>query len=145
MSSRQGTPTWMILKFCWVLNGVVRSGISRYICAILHERYANIWGCKYDWLFESIPQKHCNDRIIVWSRGKGLGTHLPITCNQMRLTALSGGSSAMNFYFWTKPPAADVNTWEELGNPGWNWDAFQKYTLRAEQYVSDPPSNKNRV
>lgn len=51
----------------------------------------------------------------------------------------------MNFYFWTKPPAADVNTWEELGNPGWNWDAFQKYTLRAEQYVSDPPSNKNRI
>lgn len=39
----------------------------------------------------------------------------------------------MNFYLWTKPPAADVNTWEELGNPGWNWDVFQKYSLRAEQ------------
>ena len=41
----------------------------------------------------------------------------------------------MNFYLWTKPPAADVNAWEELGNPGWNWKTFQKYALRAEQYV----------
>ncbi|EPT01735.1 hypothetical protein FOMPIDRAFT_1119678 [Fomitopsis schrenkii] len=73
---------------------------------------------KYDWLFKSIPQKHCNDLTVVWSRGKGLG-----------------GSSAMNFYLWSKPPAADVNAWEELGNPGWNWEAFQKYTLRAENFT----------
>lgn len=47
----------------------------------------------------------------------------------------------MNFYLWSKPPAADVNAWEELGNPGWNWEAFQKYTLRAEKYVFDSPIN----
>ncbi|TFY63801.1 hypothetical protein EVJ58_g3037 [Rhodofomes roseus] len=82
------------------------------------------WGAtfgdpKYDWLFESTPQKYCNDRTITWSRGKGLG-----------------GSSAMNFYLWSKPPTADINAWEELGNPGWNWDTYLKYTLRTEQFTA---------
>ncbi|KAJ7925389.1 hypothetical protein B0H13DRAFT_2314603 [Mycena leptocephala] len=30
----------------------------------------------------------------------------------------------MNFYAWTKPPAADVDAIEQLGNPGWNWADF---------------------
>lgn len=42
----------------------------------------------------------------------------------------------MNFYTWSKPPAADVNVWEEMGNPGWNWRAYVKYTLRAEECVA---------
>ena len=39
----------------------------------------------------------------------------------------------MNFYGWIKPPAADVNAFEELGNPGWNWEAYHKYTCRVEK------------
>ncbi|TFY63799.1 hypothetical protein EVJ58_g3033 [Rhodofomes roseus] len=74
---------------------------------------------KYDWAFMTTPQKHCNDRQLLWSRGKGLG-----------------GSSAINFYAWIKPPAADVDAWEELGNPGWNWKAYTKYTLRAEGFTA---------
>lgn len=41
----------------------------------------------------------------------------------------------MNFVGWIKPPASDVNTIEELGNTGWNWESYHKYTLRAEEYV----------
>ena len=41
----------------------------------------------------------------------------------------------MNFYTWSKPPAADVNAWEALENVGWNWETYLKYTLRAEEYV----------
>lgn len=48
----------------------------------------------------------------------------------------AGGSSAVNFYTWSKPPAADVNAWEELGNPGWDWKAYTRYTMRAEEYVA---------
>lgn len=39
----------------------------------LRLRRINLRGYKYDWLFKSIPQKHCNDLTVVWSRGKGLG------------------------------------------------------------------------
>ncbi|TCD63183.1 hypothetical protein EIP91_005880 [Steccherinum ochraceum] len=76
-------------------------------------------GFVYDWAFMTVPQKHSNDRQWAWNRGKGLG-----------------GSSAMNFYAWVKPPAADINAHEELGNPGWNWDSYQKYTCRSETYTA---------
>ncbi|KAH9928307.1 GMC oxidoreductase [Fomitopsis serialis] len=40
------------------------------------------------------------------------------------------------FLRWMKPPAADVDAWEELGNPGWNWKSYMKYTLRAEGFTA---------
>ncbi|KAI0950969.1 hypothetical protein AcW1_008132 [Taiwanofungus camphoratus] len=73
---------------------------------------------KYDWCFATVPQKYSNNRAIPWSRGKGLG-----------------GSTIMNFYAWIKPPAADINAFEELGNPGWNWESYNKVLLRAEDFT----------
>ncbi|TCD63782.1 hypothetical protein EIP91_004965 [Steccherinum ochraceum] len=78
---------------------------------------------KYDWGFTTVPQAHSNNRQWMWNRGKGLG-----------------GSSAMNFYAWIKPPAADVNAFEELGNPGWNWESYKKYTTRSEHFT--PPTEE---
>lgn len=46
---------------------------------------------------------------------------------------LLGGSSGMNFYGWIKPPAQDVDVFEELGNPGWNWESYQRCTKRCEK------------
>lgn len=31
-----------------------------------------------------------------------------------------------------------LRDWEKLGNPGWNWDDFAKYTARASTYVPLP-------
>ena len=56
------------------------------------------------------------------------------------LTISVGGSSAMNFYAWIKPPAEDINVYEELGNPGWNWESYQRCTMHTEKYVSPPLS-----
>lgn len=42
----------------------------------------------------------------------------------------------MNFYVWTKPPKEDIDVYEELGNPGWNWKSYQELTMRTEEYVS---------
>ncbi|OCH90043.1 GMC oxidoreductase [Obba rivulosa] len=86
---------------------------------MLGGQYGATWGDqKYDWGFETTPQKAMNDSVIPWNRGKGLG-----------------GTSAMNFWAWCKPPAQDVDAWETLGNPGWNWESYQKYVLRAEQFT----------
>ncbi|KAJ7230526.1 GMC oxidoreductase [Mycena pura] len=35
---------------------------------------------------------------------------------------------------WTKPPARDVNAIEALGNPGWNWEEYSKYTRISETF-----------
>ncbi|KDR78170.1 hypothetical protein GALMADRAFT_224541 [Galerina marginata CBS 339.88] len=72
---------------------------------------------QYDWAFMTTKQKNANDREILWSRGKGLG-----------------GSSAINFYVWIKPPAADIDALEKLGNPGWNWANYEKYSKKAETF-----------
>lgn len=43
-----------------------------------------------------------------------------------------GGTSAMNFYAWIKPPAENINDFEKLGNPGWNWNDFMEHSKRTE-------------
>ncbi|KAJ3479105.1 hypothetical protein NLI96_g9295 [Meripilus lineatus] len=73
---------------------------------------------KYDWNFATVPQKYGGDRPWQWNRGKCLG-----------------GSSAMNFYAWIKPPAEDINVYEELGNPGWNWESYQRCTMHTENFT----------
>ncbi|KAH9841077.1 GMC oxidoreductase [Rhodofomes roseus] len=72
---------------------------------------------KYDWIFTTKPQENAYGKVMTWNRGKGLG-----------------GSSAMNFYVWTKPPKQAVDAIEELGNPGWNWKSYQELTMRTEDF-----------
>ncbi|KAJ3855235.1 GMC oxidoreductase-domain-containing protein, partial [Lentinula lateritia] len=69
---------------------------------------------EYDWGFKTAPQKFSDNIEYLWSRGKGLG-----------------GTSAMNFSVWTFPPKEDIDNWEKLGNPGWNWANFEKHATRA--------------
>ncbi|KAH9948777.1 alcohol oxidase [Amylocystis lapponica] len=72
----------------------------------------------YDWHHQTKKSK-VTQREFSWSRGKGLG-----------------GSSAINFLVWSKPPVRDLNDIENLGNPGWNWENFQKYVARTEGFIA---------
>ena len=38
---------------------------------------------------------------------------------------------------WDRASKADYDAWEELGNPGWNWDSMIKYMQRAENVTDD--------
>ena len=46
-----------------------------------------------------------------------------------------GGDSSVNGLVWIRPPKADYDAFEQLGNPGWNWntlyDASKKVHNRA--------------
>jgi hypothetical protein len=66
--------------------------------------------------------------------------HLTVTVSKWLLTLSirEGGSSALNFYTWSKPPAADVDAIEKLGNPGWNFKEYLKYSLMSETYTLVP-------
>ena len=48
----------------------------------------------YDWIFKTTPQKHGNDRVVAHPRGKQLG-----------------GSSAINFDYWTHASQRDIDDW----------------------------------
>ncbi|EMD36407.1 hypothetical protein CERSUDRAFT_84557 [Gelatoporia subvermispora B] len=73
---------------------------------------------KYDWAFKTVNQAHSNNRAYPWPRGKCLG-----------------GSSAINFLLWNKPAREYLDALTELGNPGWNWESFDKYSKKAEKFI----------
>ena len=59
----------------------------------------------YNWRYETMPQKHCNDRRMYWPRGKTLG-----------------GSSSINAMLYVRGHASDYDHWRQLGNEGWSYD-----------------------
>ncbi|KZT52041.1 GMC oxidoreductase [Calocera cornea HHB12733] len=78
---------------------------------------------EYDWAFMTTPQERCDGKQLMWSRGKSLG-----------------GSSAMNFMSYMRPSEKDINAWEELGNPGWNWSNFLEHSKFGERFT--PPNSE---
>ncbi|KAF8064007.1 GMC oxidoreductase [Lyophyllum atratum] len=87
------------------------------IIAIPSQYGLAIGNPKYDWCFQTTRQQHSNNKQMLWSRGKGLG-----------------GSSTINFCAWIKPPAGDIDAWEKLGNPGWNWADYLRYSRKTENF-----------
>ncbi|KAI0749991.1 GMC oxidoreductase [Daedaleopsis nitida] len=89
----------------------------------------------YDWAFLTAPQSKAMFKMapnmkpaksFYWSRGKGLG-----------------GSSCMNFLYWTRPQREEIESIEKLGNPGWTWERFfeaskKSETFRTTQYTNRP-------
>ncbi len=82
----------------------------------------------YDWIFDTVPQTHGNNRVVNHPRGKQLG-----------------GSSAINFNYWTHASQQDIDDWGQLGNPGWSWDELFPYFLKSENYNAPPASVSAQV
>ncbi|KAG6909080.1 hypothetical protein DXG01_002061 [Tephrocybe rancida] len=51
-----------------------------------------------------------------------------------------GGTSTINYLMWSLPPAVDIDAFEKLGNPGWNWDEFHRYSRKIEKF--HPPTKE---
>jgi choline dehydrogenase-like flavoprotein len=74
----------------------------------------------YNWGYQTVPQKHLLGRTIDYSRGKGLG-----------------GSSAINFAFYTRGPDSDWDEWAKLvGDDFFNAKNALKRFKRIEGYAS---------
>jgi choline dehydrogenase len=69
----------------------------------------------YNWHYETVPQKHCNDRRMYWPRGKTLG-----------------GSSAINAMLYVRGNAWDYDHWRQLGNEGWSYNDVLPFFKKAE-------------
>lgn len=71
----------------------------------------------YSWRYQSVPQKHLNNRVLFMPRGKVLG-----------------GSSSTNGLVYCRGAAADFDNWAKLGNKGWSYDDVLPYFKRAESH-----------
>jgi choline dehydrogenase-like flavoprotein len=85
-------------------------------------RKGSTLGTKYDWNFTTVPQTGLNGRVLPINRGKVLG-----------------GSSAINLMVWDRGAATEYDQWEEVGNPGWNWNSMLKAMIKSENYTGSPP------
>lgn len=111
--------------------GVIEAGIDRRDDpTVLTPGFAPVmWENKdYDWIFKSVPQTYGNDRVIAHPRGKQLG-----------------GSSAINFNYWTHASQKDIDNWGALGNRGWSWQELFPYFQKSETYHSPPAAISDQV
>ena len=68
-----------------------------------------------NWAYMTEPQANLNRRKLFWPRGKILG-----------------GSSSINAMIYFRGQREDYNGWQELGNPGWDFDSVLPWFLKAQ-------------
>ena len=97
---------------------------------LLAERFSTFINYPdYNWGYKTVPQIHLKDRIIDYSRGRGVG-----------------GSSRINFAAYTIGPKGDYDHWSELvGDDFFNWqntrrrfnkiEAYETFGLESKKYI----------
>lgn len=80
--------------------------------------YSNNHKMKHDWGFETVPQKHLNDRVIYIPRGK-----------------VMGGCSSTNAMAYVRGNRNDYDQWAKLGNNGWAYNDVLPYFNKSENYL----------
>ena len=87
------------------------------------QRWLTFMNEKLNWGYKTVPQKHCNDREIDYSRGKGLG-----------------GSSAINFGVYTRGARDDYEEWARIvDDDSFGWDAMKRRFISLESFQGKPP------
>lgn len=70
---------------------------------------------KLNWNFDTVPQKHMNDRVCYQPRGKTLG-----------------GSSSINGMIYVRGSHYDYDRWADAGCPGWSYEDVLPYFKKSE-------------
>ncbi|HYZ43032.1 MAG TPA: GMC family oxidoreductase N-terminal domain-containing protein [Stellaceae bacterium] len=70
---------------------------------------------RFNWMFESEPEKQLNNRSLYQPRGKVLG-----------------GTSSINGMVYMRGTPTDYDGWRQRGCEGWDWDSVLPYFKRAE-------------
>ncbi|GAC99734.1 choline dehydrogenase [Pseudozyma hubeiensis SY62] len=104
--------------------GVLEAGGNGFGVGIIDTpgQFGADLGTIYDWNYTTVAQEGVPSSG--WPRGKVLG-----------------GSSALNFYVWDRSSRYEIDAWEQLGNPGWNWNNLYSAMKKSEKF--HPPSQEN--
>lgn len=80
----------------------------------------NLQDEKYNWYYETVPQKHANNRSFYWPRGRVLG-----------------GSSSLNAMVYVRGHGKDQDRWaEEIGDEKWNYDHLLPYFKKSQNFYA---------
>ncbi|WP_341251076.1 GMC family oxidoreductase [Euzebya pacifica] len=82
--------------------------------------FPSLYRSRWDWNFDTEPQKHVLDRRVYWPRGKVLG-----------------GSSSINAMIYIRGHRGDYDRWRDhWGCKGWGYDDVLPYFVRSEDNAS---------
>ena len=70
-----------------------------------------------DWCFNTEKEPNCDNRQMVYPRGKTLG-----------------GSSSINGMLYIRGQSNDYHYWRQLGNVGWSWEDVLPYFKKSEDF-----------
>jgi choline dehydrogenase len=70
---------------------------------------------KVNWRFETVPQRHLNNRPMYYPQGRTLG-----------------GSTSINAMIYIRGHRNDYDAWRDLGNKGWGYDDVLPYFRMSE-------------
>ncbi|KAJ6668376.1 hypothetical protein lerEdw1_015753 [Lerista edwardsae] len=77
----------------------------------------NLCDDKYNWFYHTTPQKHMDNRIMYWPRGR-----------------VWGGSSSLNAMVYIRGHAEDYNRWNKEGAVGWDYEGCLPYFKKAQTH-----------
>ncbi|EST04625.1 Glucose-methanol-choline oxidoreductase, N-terminal [Kalmanozyma brasiliensis GHG001] len=105
--------------------GVLEAGGNGFGVGIIDTpgQFGADLGTIFDWNYTTTAQSN-GVPAVGWPRGKVLG-----------------GSSALNFYVWDRSSRYEIDAWEQLGNPGWNWNNLYGAMKKSEKFHA--PSQQN--
>ncbi len=72
--------------------------------------FAKLMGTKVNWMYDTAPQKHMNNRSMFLPQGKVLG-----------------GSTSINAMLYVRGNKLDYDEWSDLGCKGWSYDEVLQY------------------
>ncbi len=77
--------------------------------------FTKLTGEKVNWGFNTVPQKHVNQREMHYPQGRTLG-----------------GSTSINAMIYIRGHRLDYDEWRDLGNEGWGYDDVLPYFKKSE-------------
>lgn len=90
-------------------------GKDRSLLVKIPAGFAKLMGTKANWIFDTEPQRHLNNRRMFLPQGKGFG-----------------GSTSINAMLYVRGHRADYDEWRDLGNTGWGYDDVLPYFIKHE-------------
>ncbi len=112
-------------------------GADKSMWVTMPAGFGRAWRDKrFNWAFQTVPEKNTFDRTIAVPRGKGLG-----------------GSTLINGMIFVRGQPQDYDGWAQLGNTGWGFQDVLPYFKKIERFENgtDPlrgangPIEVNRV
>jgi choline dehydrogenase len=90
-------------------------GTDRHPLTRIPAGFAKLMGTKFNWIFDTAPQKHLGNRKMFLPQGRGLG-----------------GSTSVNAMLYVRGHRSDYDEWRDLGNEGWGYDDVLPYYKKFE-------------